>query len=149
MLIKDEIGTLTGSCVYMWDLTPLALIQYAMRHVMADSPSGILSAVAPVMGTKSSSTSVAVAMTTPLAATGRISSMMSKEQQHPSKLGPGVFTQYLAYYCNVAGRTRRTHHHAHPLAATHHSPMTSSLPTHSLQQQDPGEQSASASLGAQ
>jgi hypothetical protein len=120
---------------------------------MADSPSGILSAVAPVMGRSSSSTSVAVAMTTPLAATGRISSMMSKEQQHPSKLSPDVFTQYLAYYCNVAGQTSRTHQHADPLATTHHSPMTSSLPPHSLQQQDPGEQRQRGSgrhlLGAQ
>jgi hypothetical protein len=75
---------------------------------MADSPSGILSAVAPVMGRRNSSTSVVVAMTTPLAASGQISNMMSKEQQHPSKLELDVFTQYLADYWKVAGQNRPT-----------------------------------------
>jgi len=75
---------------------------------MADSPIGILSAVAPVIGRRNSSTSVVVAMTTPLAATGRISNMMSKEQQHPSKLELVVLAQYLADYCKVAGQIRPT-----------------------------------------
>jgi len=94
---------------------------------MADSPSGILSAVAPVMGRRTSSTSVVVAMTTPLAASGRISNMMSKEQQHPSKLELDVFTQYLADYCK-GSRSNPTHRHAELPATTHHSPVTSSLP---------------------
>jgi hypothetical protein len=118
--------------------------QCAKRLIMADSPSGILSAVAPVMGTRSSSTSVAVAMTAPLAATGRISIMMSKEQQHPCQLCPVVFTQCVAYYCNVAGQIGRTHHRANPLATTHQFHMTSSVPPHSLQQQYPGEHCAGA-----
>jgi hypothetical protein len=81
---------------------------YDTGHVMADSPSGILSAVAAVMGRRNSSTSVVVAMTTHLAASRRISNMMSKEQQHPSELELVVFTQYLADYWKVAGQIRPT-----------------------------------------